>query len=58
MDSETKTPRRAGRILRHRAAQPRKMADELDAIAAEIEFILTSYAGPTAQRRASQEDAA
>ncbi len=24
-------------MLRHRAAQPRKMADELDAIASEIE---------------------
>ena len=45
-------------MLRHRAAQPRKMAEELDAIAAEIEFILTSCAAPTAQRHASQEDAA
>ncbi len=37
MDSETKARRRAGRMLRHRAAQLRKTAAELDAVAAEIE---------------------
>ena len=37
MDSETKARRRAARMLRHRAGQLRKTADELDAIAAEIE---------------------
>ncbi len=37
MDSETMVRRRAGRKLRHRAAQLRKTADELDAIAVEIE---------------------
>ena len=37
MDSRTKARRRAGRMLRHRAAQLRKTADELDALAAELE---------------------
>ena len=37
MNSETNARRCAGRKLRHRAAQLRKMADELDAIASEIE---------------------
>jgi hypothetical protein len=37
MDSETMVRRRAGRKLRHRAAQLRKTADELDAIAVQIE---------------------
>ena len=37
MDSDTKARRRAGRMLRHRVAQLRKTADELDAVAAEIE---------------------
>ena len=37
MDSKTTTRHRAGRMLRHRAKQLRKMADELDAIAVEIE---------------------
>ena len=36
-DNETKARRRAARMLRHRAGQLRKTADELDAIAAEIE---------------------
>ncbi len=36
MDSRTKARRRAGRMLRHRAAQLRKTADELDALAAEL----------------------
>ena len=58
MDSETKAPRRAGNKLRHRAAELRKMADDLDAIAAELESILTGDAAPAAQHRASHEDAA
>ncbi len=37
MDTATKARRRAGRMLRHRAAQLRKTADELDEIAAEVE---------------------
>ena len=40
MDSETNARRCAGRKRRHRAAQLRKMADELDAIASEIESAL------------------
>ena len=51
MDCETKTPRRAGRMLRHRAAQPRKMADELDAIAAELET-----GGPVPLEQADETD--
>ncbi len=58
MDSETKARRSAGRKLRHRAAQLRKLADELDAVAVELESILTISAGPAAQHGASQEDAA
>ncbi len=41
MDSETKARRQAARKLRHRAATLRKMAEELDAIAAEIEASAT-----------------
>jgi signal recognition particle subunit SEC65 len=41
MDSETKAQRSSGRKLRHRAATLRKMAEELDAIAAEIEASAT-----------------
>ncbi len=37
MDSEIKAQRRMGRKLTHRAAQLRKMADELDALAAELD---------------------
>ena len=37
IDTETNARRRAGRMLRHRAAQLRKTADELDAIAVEVE---------------------
>ena len=37
MDSETRARRRAGRKLRHRAAQLRKVATELEAVAVEIE---------------------
>ncbi len=37
MDAETKARARAGNMIRHRAKQLRKMADELDPIAVEIE---------------------
>lgn len=37
MDSETKTRRCIKRKLAHRAAQLRKMADELDAIAVQLD---------------------
>ena len=36
-DSEIKAQRRAKHKLTHRAAQLRKMADELDALAAELD---------------------
>lgn len=55
MDSETKARRQAARKLRHRAAQLRKMADELDAIAAAIE---ASATGPSEQADKTDVEAA
>jgi hypothetical protein len=51
MGGETKPQRSAGRKLRHRAAKLRKTADELDAIAAELEA-----GGATATDREQEAD--
>ncbi len=51
MDSETKARCQAARKLRHRATQLRKMAGELEAIAAEIET-----GGPVPREGADKTD--
>ena len=58
MDSETRARRRAGRKLRHRAAQLRKVATELEAVAAEIETGQLYQSSSATGGEAKPEDAA